>query len=72
MSAPPVPAPGHYDDPLGKNSALGPQVLGRRGKTTVSAPMYSFGTAERKHVRKVFVSTAHQKVDMHGLDSPGP
>jgi len=70
-SAPIIPAPGHYDD-LGRDSAFGAQVLGRRGKTTISAPTYGFGTAERKHVRKVFVSSAHQKVDMYGLASPGP
>ena len=71
MSAPVVPAPGHYDDPI-KNSAIGPQTLGRRGKVTVSAPIYGFGTAERKHVRKVFVSHNHQRVDMFGMSSPGP
>ena len=31
-----------------------------------------FGTAERKHVRKVFVSQDHQKTDMYGMGSPGP
>ena len=31
-----------------------------------------FGTAERKHVKKVWISQAHQKTDMHGMGSPGP
>ena len=61
-----------YDNIHGGVRAIGPQVLGRVGKATISAPVYGFGTAERKHVRKVFISTAHQKTDMHGLDSPGP
>ena len=60
------------DGGYGKNSAFGEQVLGKPGKTTYTAPKYGFGTAERKHVRKVFVSQAHQKTDMYGLASPGP
>ena len=31
-----------------------------------------FGTAERKNVRKVWISQEHMKIDMHGMDSPGP
>ncbi len=35
-------------------------------------PVWSFGTAERKDVRKCFVSRAHQKTDFYGMHSPGP
>ena len=59
------------DGGYGKNSAFGEQVLGKPGKTTYTAPKYGFGTAERKHVRKVFVSEEHNKA-LHGIDSPGP
>lgn len=34
--------------------------------------MMGFGTAERKNVRKVWISQDHQKRDMHGMHSPGP
>ena len=47
---------------------MGPQVLGR----FETAPHAGFGTAERKNVRKVWISQAHMKLDMHGMDSPGP
>jgi len=60
-----IPGPGGYKAPV---AAVGPQVDGRFR----SEPIASFGTAERKHMRKVFYSQAHQKVDMHGMDSPGP
>ena len=53
-----------YDNIHGGVRAIGPQVLGRVGKATISAPVYGFGTAERKHVRKVFISTAHQKLSL--------
>lgn len=60
-----TPGPGNYKTPP---ASVGPQVIGRY-KTE---PLAGFGTAERKHVRKVFVSQEHQKTDMHGLDGPGP
>ena len=59
------PGPGHYKTP---QASVGQQVLGRFR----TEPLAGFGTAERRHVRKVFVSNDHQKTDMHGLDSPGP
>ncbi|MGB0823622.1 MAG: hypothetical protein ACPGSK_05780, partial [Alphaproteobacteria bacterium] len=31
-----------------------------------------FGSAERKNVKKVFISHEHMKIDLHGYDSPGP
>ena len=49
-------------------ASVGPQVLGRFH----SAPSMGFGTAGRKEVRKVWISQEHQKIDMHGFDSPGP
>jgi hypothetical protein len=60
-----VPGPGGYKSPA---ASVGPQVLAR----FKSEPLASFGTAERKHMRKVFYSQEHQKVDMHGMESPGP
>jgi hypothetical protein len=59
------PSPAHYDPPP---ASVGPQVLGRFR----SEPRMGFGTAERKHVKKVWISQAHQKTDMHGVGSPGP
>ena len=59
------PSPAHYDPPP---ASVGPQVLGRFR----SEPRMGFGTAERKHVKKVWISQAHQKTDMHGMGSPGP
>ena len=59
------PGPGHYDRPP---ASVGPQVLGR----FKSEPLMGFGTAERKHVRKVWISQEHMRLDMHGMDSPGP
>lgn len=60
-----TPGPGAYG---GLGSSMGPQVGGRY-KTQ---PIAGFGTAERKHVRKVFISKEHQKTDNYGMDSPGP
>ena len=60
-----TPGPGNYKTPP---ASVGPQVIGRY-KTE---PLAGFGTAERKHVRKVFISQSHQKTDMHGMDGPGP
>ena len=59
------PGPGHYTSPP---ASVGPQVLARFR----SEPLRGFGTAERKNVRKVWISQVHQKTDMHGMDSPGP
>lgn len=59
------PGPGYYSKPP---ASVGPQVLGRFS----SAPLVGFGTAERKDVRKVWISQEHQKTDCHGLESPGP
>jgi len=59
------PGPGAYNTPP---ASVGPQVLARLS----SAPMMGFGTAERKNVRKVWISQEHMKLDMHGMDSPGP
>ena len=60
-----TPGPGAYGA-LG--SSMGPQVWGRHR----TQPIAGFGTAERKHMRKVFISKDHQKTDLYGLDSPGP
>jgi hypothetical protein len=59
------PGPGHYSAPP---ASVGPQVLGR----LKSEPLVGFGTAERKNVRKVFISQQHQKTDLYGMGSPGP
>lgn len=59
------PGPGHYSTPP---ASVGPQVLGRLS----SAPLMGFGTAERKHVRKVWISQEHTSKDLAGLESPGP
>jgi len=59
------PGPAHYAVPP---ASVGPQVLGR----FKSEPLMGFGTAERKHVRKVFVSQQHNITDMYGMASPGP
>ena len=37
-----------------------------------SEPTFAFGSAERQHVRKVFISQAHQKTELYGTSSPGP
>jgi len=59
------PGPGYYSMPP---ASVGPQVLARFR----TEPLRGFGTAERKHVKKVWISQAHQKTDMHGESSPGP
>lgn len=59
------PGPGHYGLPP---ASVGPQVLARMA----TAPLVGFGTAERKNVKKVFITTEHMKIDMHGMESPGP
>lgn len=59
------PGPGAYSMPP---ASVGPQVLARHS----TAPLMGFGTAERKNMRKVWISQTHQKLDMHGYDSPGP
>jgi len=59
-----TPGPGAYR----MSGSMGPQVAGRFR----TEPIAGFGTAERKHVRKVFISQDHNKLDMHGMDSPGP
>jgi len=60
-----TPGPGAYSTPP---ASVGPQVLGRH----TTEPQMGFGTAERKNVRKVWISQEHMKLDMHGMDSPGP
>jgi hypothetical protein len=47
--------------------AVGPQVNGR----LKSAPLYGFGTSNREHQAKVFISHEHGKVT-GGRDAPGP
>ena len=59
------PAPDHYTQPP---ASVGPQVLGRFR----SEPLMGFGTAERKHVAKVWISQEHQKTDMYGNATHGP
>ena len=59
------PGPGYYNRPP---ASVGPQVLGGMK----SEPLVGFGTAERKNVRKVFISNAHQNTDLYGMASPGP
>ena len=59
------PGPGYYAPPP---ASVGPQVLAR----LKSSPLVGFGTAERKNVRKVFISQAHQNTDLYGMGSPGP
>lgn len=57
-------------------SVGGKQPDGRKADPPVwgfsTAPMMGFGTAERKNVRKVWISQEHMRLDMHGMDSPGP
>lgn len=67
MKQPQVPGPQAYS--MQDVGAVGGKQADGRKK---DAPMYSFGSATRANVRKVFISTAHQKTDMHGMDSPGP
>ena len=59
------PAPGAYASPP---ASVGPQVLGR----FKTEPLMGFGTAERKDVKKVWISQEHMKIDMAGSQSPGP
>lgn len=59
------PGPNHYSNPP---PSVGPQVLAKFR----TEPLPGFGTAERKNVRKVWISQEHQKTDMYGLNSPGP
>jgi hypothetical protein len=59
------PSPDTYEMP---SSVGGKQPDGRRQ----DPPTWGFGTATRSHTKKVFVSHAHQKTDMYGLESPGP
>lgn len=46
---------------------VGPQISSAKQ----SQPMFGFGTADREHVAKVYVSEDHNK-SLHGIDSPGP
>jgi hypothetical protein len=63
MSNPQVPGPNAYSlQHVGGAGA----VQHQGGMRT--EPQYGFGSAERHHVRRVFISTAHQKTDMHGLE----
>ena len=60
-----TPAPNAYGMPP---SGLGRQVAGRYH----TQPFATFCTSGRTHMRKVWISQEHQKIDMHGSDSPGP
>lgn len=57
------PGPGSYSS----TASFGTQV----SSAVQSAPTFGFGSAERRHVEKVYLSEEHQK-SLHGLDSPGP
>ena len=58
-----APGPGAYES----DSAFMSQTLSGRN----SDPFYGFGSSDRDNVKKVFISTAHEKAK-HGIQSPGP
>ena len=48
--------------------SIGPQSNG----AIESAPLYGFGTSNRDHMAKVFVSAEHNTINDYGKNSPGP
>lgn len=62
IAAPCSPGP-VYD----QRASIGPQVNG----ALESAPRYGFGTSNREHAAKVYISSEHEKVS-GGRDAPGP
>lgn len=65
-----VPGPGTYAaaDADGRiTQAVGPQVA----STKQSMPRFGFGTSNREHANKVYLSPEHEKVT-GGRDAPGP
>eukprot|EP00908_Phaeocystis_cordata_P001930 Transcript_1207.p1 GENE.Transcript_1207~~Transcript_1207.p1 ORF type:complete len:308 (+),score=74.89 Transcript_1207:200-1123(+) len=57
------PGPGQY----GYSTGVGRQSL----STRQSSPNFGFGTSDRSHQAKVYMSPEHEKMN-HGLQSPGP
>lgn len=57
------PGPGQYTS----NSSVGTQPQSTRS----SAPIFGFGTGDRSHQAKLYMSPEHEKMN-HGLQSPGP
>ena len=51
-----------------QKASIGPQVNG----AIESAPKYGFGTSNRDHRAKVFISTEHNSTADYGRGSPGP
>jgi hypothetical protein len=58
-----VPGAGEYK----LTPAVGPQVNGR----LKSSPLYGFGSSNRDHMAKVYISSEHEKYS-GGRDAPGP
>jgi len=53
----------------GPQPVLGPgQTLSR----VRSEPAFGFGSAGRATAKKVFISSSHQRLDLYGMESPGP
>ena len=63
-TAVPVPGPGAYRI----QTAVGVQVV----STKPSLPKFGFGTSNRDHAAKVFVSKEHAATESGGRDAPGP
>eukprot|EP00900_Chrysochromulina_parva_P021692 jgi/Chrpa1/4156/Chrysochromulina_OHIO_Genome00014500-RA len=57
------PGPGSY--------TLKPAISVQVSSTMISAPMPGFGTSNREHMQKLFISTEHEK-GLLGNNSPGP
>ena len=53
----------------------GPQPMLGPGQTLSrvrSEPAFGFGSAGRATAKKVFISSSHQRLDLYGMESPGP
>jgi len=57
------PGPGQYTS----TGSVGQQAM----STRQSAPLFGFGTSDRSHQAKVYMSPEHEKMN-HGIGSPGP
>ena len=65
-----VPAPGHYgkDEMQGRVApGIGPQII----STSPSPPKFGFGSSNRDHAAKVYISRDHEAAT-GGRDAPGP
>ena len=67
-----VPAPGHYGDEEAHGRIMGTPGVGNQiASTKESAPRFGFGTSNREHAEKVYISKDHE-ASTGGRDAPGP